>query len=105
MDKDIINTIQQMLDQQKEDIEKEMKEQLNQQKDDIREEMKQQLKPINGRLHNLEGDVKVIKKDIKEIRFDLRSLKGASLELSEDTINHTHLLDDKETSRPIRDIS
>ena len=90
MDKDIINTIQQMLDQQK---------------DDIREEMKQQLKPINGRLRNLEGDVKIIKKDIKEIRFDLRSLKGASLELSEDTINHTHLLDDRETSRPIRDIS
>lgn len=106
MEKETFNTLKQLLNQQKEDIENNIREELNQQKEDIkndlREELKQQIKPINGRLRNLEDDARNINKDIKEIRFDIQALKRASLELSKDTINHTHLLNDKETSRAIR---
>jgi AAA+ ATPase superfamily predicted ATPase len=87
---DILNAIQRMLDQQAETFD----EKLNRHKEDIRDDIKYQLKPINNRLKSLEDNVKFIKEDIEDIKLDIRLLKNASLELSKDSINHTHRLGD-----------
>ncbi|AZO95985.1 hypothetical protein GM661_13320 [Iocasia frigidifontis] len=101
MDKETLSAIQEMLEQQSAGLSKE----LDMRFDSFRDEVKQELKPIKGQLYNMEKDIKVLKRDIKDIRFDIKALKNASLELSEEHLNHVHQLGDEETSRPIRDIN
>lgn len=93
MDNDILKSIKEMLDKQSNDFESK----LEKQRENINEDIKQQFKPINSRL-------KVLENDVKEIKFDIKSLKIASLELSSEHLNHIHKIDDAKTSKPIKDI-
>lgn len=65
--------------------------------DNFRDSVKQELKPVKNQLDNLD-------KDIKEMKFDIRALKNATLEVSNDHLNHVHKVDDKKTSKPVQDI-
>lgn len=91
MEQDIIKTLQGLLDRQAEII-----------KQDIKKDFEQFITSISNSLKEIDIRLEEIEKNIKAISFDIKSVKIACLELLDDSINHIHLVNEVETSKPIR---
>lgn len=91
MEQDFIKTLQTLLDKQAEII-----------KQDIKKDFEQFITSISNSLKEIDIRLEEIEKNIKAISFDIKSVKIACLELLDDSINHIHLVNEVETSKPIR---